>query len=103
MMKNTLCCSKNLRSMKKCLCFILLILIAIKINAQINEPAGSGIYDYLYRMAQKGLIKWNDYQLPLDRKDILTAIDQLSSLQNRLTKIESSELKFYRQEYAFDR
>jgi hypothetical protein len=77
-------------------------IITSKGYSQINEPPGAGIYEYLYRMAQKGLIKWNDYQLPLDRKEILSAVDTLSAKLDKLTKVEASELKFYRQEYSFD-
>jgi Capsule assembly protein Wzi len=95
-------CIINVKPLKKPLIFFLIIGMAIESNSQINEPAGSPIYEYLYRMAQKGLIRWNDYQLPLDRKEIAAAIDQLSILQNRLTKTEAKELQFYKQEFAFD-
>ncbi|HEX8316534.1 MAG TPA: hypothetical protein VF609_16145, partial [Flavisolibacter sp.] len=59
------------------------------------------MYDYLYRMAQKGFIQWQDFQLPLDRKDIHSALTRLENHQD-LSRIERSELNFYLQEYAFD-
>lgn len=84
-----------------------LVLVAIlgilQANAQVNELTSSTVYDYLYRMAQKGLIRWNDYQMPLDRKNISSAIDSLTLHEDQLTKTETSELEFYKQEYSFDR
>lgn len=81
---------------------ILVLAMAVKAGAQVNEPAHSSVYDYLYRMAQKGLIRWNDYQLPLDRKAIAAAMDSLTLLQEKLTRTENRERAFYQQEYAFD-
>jgi hypothetical protein len=71
-------------------------------QAQVDEPVSSTVYDYLYRMAQKGLIRWQDYQLPLDRRAIAAAIEKLSAERGQLTKTEEKELAFYQQEYAFD-
>lgn len=68
---------------------------------QINESRQNIVYEYLYRMAQKGLIRWMDIQTPMDRKDIHAALTQLSSRQD-LSKREKTELTFYLQEYAFD-
>jgi hypothetical protein len=99
-----MCCYLNHpRILKTGIIFFLALVLAHATNAQVNEPIHSTVYDYLYRMAQKGLITWNDYQLPLDRKSISYAIDQLDSLKSRLSKIETKELSFYQQEYAFDR
>lgn len=93
---------KNLSTLRKTFFLILVIALAIKSNSQVNELNSAGVLDYLYRMAQKGFIRWNDYQLPIDRKAIALAIDSLSSIQNQLNKTEAKELDFYKQEYAFD-
>lgn len=95
---------QNLKTFKplKQLFFFLLTVLFINAQAQINEPANSPVYAYLYRMAQKGLIEWKDYQLPIDRRSIATAIHQLSAIQDQLSAIELKELRFYQQEYAFD-
>jgi hypothetical protein len=94
---------KNLNRLKKTFFLVIVIGITVKANSQVNELTSSSVYDYLYRMAQKGLIRWNDYQMPLDRKTISFAIDSLASVQNQLTETEKRELEFYQQEYAFDR
>ncbi|HZF65743.1 MAG TPA: hypothetical protein VEZ55_14710 [Chitinophagaceae bacterium] len=69
---------------------------------QVNEPANTPVYDYLYRMAQKGLIEWTDYQLPLDRTAITSALTELADSAADLSKTELAELKFHLQEYSFD-
>jgi hypothetical protein len=93
---------KNLNFLRKTFFFIIVIVLAIKSNAQVNELNSSSVIDYLYRMAQKGFITWKDYQLPVDRKDIASAIDSLLLVKSQLTKTEAKELEFYKQEYAFD-
>ena len=53
-------------------------------------------------MAQKGYVKWRDYQYPLDRKDISNALSTITVQRNELTLVETRELEFYNQEFAFD-
>ena len=43
--------------LKKIVIVFCVIVVAAKVNSQVNETANSSVYDYLYRMAQKGLIK----------------------------------------------
>lgn len=93
---------RTLTRRKKIFFLLFIIGIATTAHSQVNELATSSVYDYLYRMAQKGWIRWNDYQLPLDRRTISSALDSLSSVQNNLTKTEAKELEFYKQEYGFD-
>jgi hypothetical protein len=93
---------ENVNRLKKAFLLILIAAIVTKAHSQVNELTSSSVYDYLYRMAQKGLVKWNDYQLPLDRKTISSAIDSLSFVANKLSRTEIKELEFYKQEYAFD-
>src|SRR6188474_2097556 len=94
--------SQHLTKFKKALVFFIAIGMTVKVHSQVNESLNSTAYEYLYRMAQKGLIKWSDYQLPLDRKSISQAMGQLSAVQDQLTKTEIKELEFYKQEYSFD-
>jgi hypothetical protein len=54
-------------------------------------------------MAQKGLIRLQDYQLPLDRRAIFSALDSLSSVQGKLSRTEFKELQCLKKDYAFDR
>ncbi len=85
-------------------CFVLLSVFSLTATCfgQINESRQTLVYDYLYRMAQKGLIRWMDIQMPMDRKDIRSALTHLVVNEQGLSRIERSELNFYLQEYAFD-
>jgi len=94
---------KVLEKLKNCCVLTIVLILAAKSNAQVNELKTASVHEYLYRMAQKGLIRFQDYQLPLDRKTISAAIDSLATHRKELSKTEASELKFYQQEYAFDR
>src|SRR6478735_8905554 len=91
---------RKLVTVKSFVLFLLLISTATSYG-QINEPRENIVYDYLYRMAQKGMIRWMDIQTPMDRRDIHEALTQLSSNID-LSKREKNELAFYMQEYAFD-
>ena len=65
----------------------------------IWENPNSPIYTYLSRMAQKGLIEFNDLIKPVNRNQIQTALFELSTKKEALTSVEKYELEFYLQEY----
>jgi hypothetical protein len=69
-------------------------------NAQIIwENPNSPVYSYLNRMAQKGLIEFNDLIKPVNRNQIQNALIELSRKKELLTSVERAELNFYLQEY----
>ena len=70
--------------------------------AQVNEPVTNEVYNYLYRMAQKGWIEWQDYQLPLDRRAISNALNEIRKNASDLTQVERKELSFYWKDFSFD-
>jgi hypothetical protein len=81
---------------------ILLLFLLVQINAQaqtVFESHHSEVYPYLYRMAQKGLINFQDIIRPISRIQISNALDSLNSKQAQLSKIEKDELAFYLQEF----
>ena len=63
------------------------------------ENPNAGVYSYLSRMAQKGLVVFDDAIQPATREQITIALQTLSSNQNKLSNIEREELLFYQQEY----
>lgn len=74
-----------------------------QLQAQINEPQTKEVYNYLYRMAAKGLIRWDDIVLPLDRHAIADALVVLKSeATSKLSYTEKKELDFYITEYYYD-
>lgn len=58
------------------------------------------VYPYLSRMAQKGIIRFDDNIRPLSRKYIAGCLDSLTTKTALLTVTEQKELAFYSQEYG---
>jgi hypothetical protein len=87
--------------LKKLFLFCLLSsTLILELKAQnVWENPNSQVYGYLNRMAQKGLIQFNDQIKPINRFDIQFALNELTSKTDQLTSIEKTELNFYLQEY----
>lgn len=88
--------------MKKLLFFFSLGLISFstKLNAQaVYENHHAEIYNYLGRMAQKGIINFEDHIRPLSRDYLNACLDSVNLKKSVLSKIEKQELDFYIQEY----
>jgi hypothetical protein len=66
----------------------------------IWEYHGKEIYNYLSRMAQKGLVVFDDHIRPLSRKYLADCLDSLQQHPGNLSEVEKKELAFYRQEYG---
>jgi hypothetical protein len=64
------------------------------------ENTSSEVHPFLYRMAQKGFIEYNDLIKPINRVSIINALNTLQEKDSTLTTIEKQELKFYLQEYT---
>ena len=69
------------------------------ITQNVWENSNSEAHSFLYRMAQKGLIEYNDLIKPINRVNILNALNVLKQNDSILTKIEIAELNFYLQDY----
>ena len=88
--------------MKKLFFTFLFILafIAHGITQNIWENTNTEVHPFLYRMAQKGLIEYNDLIKPINRVHVLNALNILQEKDSILTTIEKKELNFYLQEYT---
>lgn len=76
-------------------------LLAGMLSAQpVYERHTYEVYNYLARMAQKGLIVFNDLTRPLSRDYIKSCLDSLSSKDGLLSVVEKKELSFYQREYT---
>lgn len=64
------------------------------------ENHNNEIYHFLYRMAQKGIIDFDDNIRPVSRIYLQNCLDSLSSKNAVLSKTEQNELSFYLQEYT---
>jgi hypothetical protein len=89
----------NLR--KRLLPLLVLVLFALGTKAQfMPEQHRAEVYNYLYRMAQKGLVVFEDQIRPVNRLHIESCLDTLASKAHLLTATEKAELRFYQQEYT---
>jgi hypothetical protein len=58
------------------------------------------VYSYLSRMAQKGIISFDDNIKPVSRKYIADCLDSLTHRSTQLSAVENKELAFYSREYG---
>ena len=88
--------------MKKLFFTFLFILTFISQNISQNvwENNNSEVHTFLYRMAQKGFIEYNDLIKPINRVSILNALKVLKQKNSTLSIVEKKELNFYLQEYT---
>lgn len=79
---------------------VFLFSFCIQLDAQaVYENHHAEIYNYLARMAQKGIIDFEDHIRPLTRTYLNTCLDSVNANKNKLSPIEKQELLFYIQEY----
>ena len=87
--------------MKK-LFFTFHFILAFSVSAitqNIWENSNSEVQPFLYRMAQKGFIEYNDLIKPINRVHVLNNLNILKQKDTSLNIIEKQELNFYLQEY----
>jgi len=83
--------------------FTLLFVLSFIVNAisqNVWENTNTEVHPFLYRMAQKGFIEYNDLIKPINRVHILNALNILKLRDSSLSSIEKKELTFYLQEYT---
>jgi hypothetical protein len=87
-------------NLKKLLCIVLITITTIQLSAQtVWENQNSEVYPYLYRMAQKGMIDFQDIIRPISRKQIGELLLELENKSTQLSAVEKKELTFYLQEF----
>jgi hypothetical protein len=80
---------------------LLLATAPAKLAAQVVwENHTKEVYHYLSRMAQKGVIVFDDNIRPLSRKYIADCLDTLAQKPQLLNETEKKELAFYTKEYG---
>ncbi|RFM26652.1 capsule assembly Wzi family protein [Deminuibacter soli] len=82
-----------------CLCLFLLPAAGVKAQP-VWENYRNEIYNYLYRMAQKGLIHFDDIIRPVTREKIGNNLQQLLQQEASLSPVERKELHYYLKEYS---
>lgn len=82
---------------------LFLILGCSGINAQVvYEPLYRNVYSYLSRIAQRGVIEFDDLVQPIPRKIIVEKLEYLQQVSHKLTPLERKELTFFYKEYTQD-
>ena len=88
----------------KRLSFLLIVILFLankNLRAQVVwENHTKEVYNYLSRMAQKGMIRFEDNIKPLSRKYLANCLDSLSQHAGALSPTEKKELAFYSCEYG---
>jgi len=91
---------------KNILCFLAtysLLLTSFSPAQTVYEPISNvDIYNFLDRMAQKGVIEFNDNIRPVSRKYIAGKLEELEKSAKGLTSLEKEELKFYLKDYGLE-
>ncbi len=87
---------------------ILLTIISYPLYSQtVYEPLHSDVYSFLYKMAQKGIIEFDDQIKPVSRNYITQKLLEVQSNQSTagsvLTEIEKEELGFYLKDFGIER
>ena len=69
----------------------------------IYTPITSDVYNYLERIADKGIIE-NYYSMakPLSRAEIADYLKEIENKSGLLTKVEKEELKWYENDYSYE-
>ncbi len=83
--------------------FLFVLLIPHSEAQVVYEPTWKSSYDFLSRLAQRGIIELDDVIQPISRETIQTKLDELYQRKSDLTPLEKQELNFYLKDYAFDR
>ncbi|PWK22399.1 capsule assembly protein Wzi [Arcicella aurantiaca] len=85
-------------------CVIVLLLNSLVASSQVvYEPTYHGVYSFLSRIAQRGIIEYDDIINPLPRTYIVQKLEELVNESSKLTKLERNELVFYLKEYKLER
>ncbi len=76
----------------------------------VFEPVQSSVYDFLDRMAQKGIIEFSDIARPVSRKYIAEKLEEISDKlrvtsnekEYQLTGVEKEDLYFYLKDFGME-
>ncbi len=90
---------------KKRTLLVLYVVISLLFTSNLKSQAvwennTNEVYSYLSRLAQKGIIDFDDNIRPVSRIYLGSLLDSLSIKKSLLSKIELKELAFYKQEYT---
>lgn len=93
-----------IRKINLILTFAWLCILSLgSLKAQVvYEPLDNGVYSFLDRLTNKGIIEFDDLVKPLSRKYIAEKILEAESKIQMLTDLEKEELEFYKKDYFLE-
>jgi len=81
--------------------FLFILTFSIpSITQNVWDNSNSEVHPFLYRMAQKSFIDYNDLMKPINRTNVLNSLNILKLKDSTLSIVEKKELNFYLQEYT---
>lgn len=83
---------------------LLLVLAPALLHAQaVFEPTYRDVYNFLTRLANKGVVRFDDQIRPVTRPYIASLLTEAEGKTDRLTALEVQELAFFAREYHHER
>jgi len=83
---------------------LLLVLAPVLLRAQaVFEPTYRDVYNFLTRLANKGVVRFDDQIRPVTRTYIADLLAEVEGKTDRLTRLEVQELRFFAREYHHER
>jgi len=83
--------------------FLILLIYITPINAQIvYEPVEHEVYNFIERLALKGIIDFNNVIKPVSRTDIYERLLEANEKRISLTELEKEEIDFYLNDFSLE-
>lgn len=74
---------------------LVIVFFSTAFTQVVYEPLHRDVYQYLSRLAQKGIIEFNDQVKPVSRIYIAEKLNELNINRSTITSLEKDELNFY--------
>jgi hypothetical protein len=78
---------------------LVIVFFSTAFSQVVYEPLHRDVYQYLSRLAQKGIIEFNDQVKPVSRIYIAEKLNELNINPSAITSLEKEELNFYLMDY----
>lgn len=82
--------------------YFLLSTFPLLYSQTVYEPVTSDVYPFLEKMAQKGVIEFNDLIKPLSREYSYQKLTKLTKVKGQISAVDKEELKFWLRDFGFE-
>ncbi len=85
-------------------CVVVAVLLPFFLRGQVvYEPTHRDVYNFLTRLANKGVLTFNDQIRPVPRSTIEALLTETEGKTDQLSALERQELAFFHREYGHER